>query len=935
MLQLKSNQTKNYWCSWPFLGVIFACILVIFAVSVWVARLNYNNTYDAVRFEFNENLAFVRSNLEGALAKDLLVTRSVRSYIAINPDLDQQEFGHFVQQLLTTDNHVRNIGGAKDLIINLIYPVKGNEAALGLNYRNHPAQRDAALQAIAQNKIVIAGPLNLIQGGVAIIAREPVFTAETNKLWGLVSVVIDIDKLLTRSGITTHSRLDIAIRGVDATGKSGDVFFGNAHLFELKDALTARVQLPHGSWHIAAYPKGGWGIEMFPLSHIWATFTSIVALVLLLIYFQRSRCQQKEYQQELLLSEKRLRATFEDNKTIMLLFDCDSGQILEFNPAAAHYYGYSAEQLKNKKIQQLAAKQDSQLSEYLACLTDSKATNVFEHKLASGAIRQVEVQLSRIDLEDKEIAVAVIKDVTEQLHYAESLQQAKYQAEAANKAKSQFLANMSHEIRTPMNGILGLADLTLHTQLDSTQSAYLRKIKLSADNLLHVINDILDYSKIEAGKLTLVNETFCLDQVVQGVAASVGHFNLKPDVLCLFDLGKQALPNLIGDPIRLNQVLVNLLSNAIKFTQTGHVILQIRLLPNSDASQVAIEFAVKDTGIGISPEQQKALFAAFSQADGSTSRKYGGTGLGLAISQNLVNLMGGEIKINSEIGHGSSFHFHLSLHKADGEERSLVQLPYAATAVIVDEIEQNIFQQYAQCIFADCHLCDLDDLAQGHYLELPQRVFIDLALGVEAIQGLLMQGDIPLENFVLLLPQLNEQSTQAMQQLQIEKYLLKPYTLQNIVDITTTRISQIDSYHQEQRVEVAAVTETAHCKVLLAEDNEINAEIAKILLEQKGLKVVHAVNGVEAVKLIDDSFDLVLMDVQMPEMDGLAATECIRQKFSAAQLPIVAMTAHVMPAEVEQCIRAGMNAHIGKPFDREQLFAVINEQLNSTKNLAS
>lgn len=914
MQVFNQTQFKHDWHSWSFIGILMGCAVVITVISIWLAHFNYDNNYDSKRSEFNDNLSFVRANLESALAKDLLVTRSVRSYIAINPELNQTEFSHFVKQLLVSDNHVKNIGAAKDLVINLIHPIEGNEAAIGLDYRKNPAQRDAALKAVSENKVVIAGPLTLVQGGMAIIAREPVFEAKSANLWGLVSVVIDIDKLLTRAGIVDHAKLDIALRGEAASGQHGNVFFGNPELFLHDDALISQVKLPHGHWYIAAYPKDGWGIDLLPIAHVWITVCILFSVTFILVYFNKSRCQHRRYQRELLLSEKRLRAIFEDNHTIMMLFDCDTGKILEFNPAAARYYGFDKGSFTERTIQQLG---NTELSDYLACLNAFETSVVFEHTLASKQLRQVEVQLSQIDIPESNIAVAVVKDVTEQLQFAETLQQAKIQAEAANQAKSQFLANMSHEIRTPMNGILGLADLTLQTELDTTQAAYLRKIKLSADNLLHVINDILDYSKIEAGKLSLVEECICLDEVAQGVAASVGHFNLKDDVLLLFDLGDKPMPRLLGDPIRLHQVLVNLLSNAIKFTEKGSVVLQIRLMPSNCSKQVHIEFAVKDTGIGISPLQQQALFAAFSQADGSTSRKYGGTGLGLAISQNLVKLMGGEIKINSEPAVGSSFYFSLTMHKV--EDVNIQKRVGAVASIIYDELEQAVFQQYANCVFSSYEFHGLqDEIVTSDY----QFIFIDLAFGAEQIEVFIEWTQTPSEKIVLLLAQLNEDSSHALQALNIKHYLVKPYTLLNITEVVSKGEQSVVC-----KQEVETNNALSKCKLLLAEDNEINAEIAKALLEQVGIQVVQAFNGVQATKLADDSIDIILMDVQMPEMDGITATKVIRQRFSAKRLPIIAMTAHVMPAEVESCLQAGMNGHIGKPFERQKLYDTITEHL--------
>ncbi|EWH10924.1 PAS domain S-box [Catenovulum agarivorans DS-2] len=926
MTRINSRQLQRYHYSNKFfIALATLCITLIIAASIWLAHFNFKTSYKSYRSELSESLSFTRANLEASLAKDLLVTRSIRSYIATNPELDQAEFSSFVQQLVVSDNHVRNVGAAKDLVLNLIHPLKGNEAALGLDFRKNPAQRDAALKAVKEKSIVIAGPLNLVQGGVALVAREPVFSAQSGQLWGLVSVVIDIDRLLANADISNHPSLDIALRTNAPLTSNEKVFFGDPQLFNQDGVLTTQVNLPYGSWFMAAYPQGGWAIELFPLEHIWLTAIIVSLVILLFVYLYKNQQQKAVYQRERLLSEKRLRAIFEDNQTIMMLFDCDSGDIVEFNPAACQYYGFSQTQLSAKSIQELG---NAELSEYLACLEEDKgSTAIFTHTLAQGQLRQVEIQLSPLELDNIRVAVAVIKDVTEQLRFAEALQQATRQAEQASQAKSQFLANMSHEIRTPMNGILGLADLCLATELNNTQLAYLRKIKLSADNLLHVINDILDYSKIEAGKLSIVEEDFCLDSVVQGVAASVGHFNLKPDVLCLFDLGCEPLPKVVGDPNRLHQVLVNLLSNAIKFTEAGHVILQIRLVANECNDKLQIEFSVNDSGIGIPVEQQQALFAAFSQADGSTSRKYGGTGLGLAISQNLVKLMGGTIQLTSEAGCGSSFYFKLEFAKSHRQNALYIKRSEHALAVIADPLEQTIFSQYAVNVFQSCQLVELEDLLSSCYQVEPEFVFLDLALGETQIAELLRQTNIPTNCFVLLVARLDGQSAAAMKRLNIHTYLLKPYSLGNLVSVLEQSSEPVDAHQPSTSFQSKLQTLEGRKKILLAEDNEINAEIAIALLTQQGFEVVHAINGSEALELIDQSFALVLMDVQMPEMDGLTATKLIRQQYTAEQLPIVAMTAHVMPDEISKCQQAGMDAHIGKPFGRQQLFDTIDQLL--------
>ncbi len=677
---------------------------------------------------------------------------------------------------------------------------------------------------------------------------------------------------------------------------------------------------------------------------------------------------------ELNESEKKYRTMFENSLEAMSL--TLGGNIVDVNAAWLEMHGFDQrEEVIGKNIMEFIYSEDrASLTERRKMWPRNTERVIPSRDIRKdGSVIDVEVYSSGISLGGKDAVLATVHDVTESRHTEneltkyrqnleelvkarteeleganEALTEAKEAAETALQIKSEFLANMSHEIRTPMNAIIGMSDMIIHTHPDRKQRNFIRIIQSSAKSLLQIINDILDFSKIESGKLEFDITIIELREMIGEIPEMFLDRIKEKEIELIIDIAPDVPQHIYVDPLRLRQVLVNLLSNAFKFTDKGEICLEVKIESQAE-NMVELVFAVRDTGIGLDKKKQETIFDAFAQADGSTTRKYGGTGLGLFICKQIVEMMDGSIRVHSTLGEGSEFVFsaifdcvsdsfgYTKVSPPELKDMKVLVIEDNLTSQVVVRRMLESFEFKVEAFDTAESVLDLYEKAED--LRLFDLIITDIWLpGIDGISaaGIIknhMGEDTP--PVIVLSASYREREINRIRDIGIESFLMKPVKPSALFDTIMELFGYEPTLSEKVTKGLADPEEFSDIHVLLVEDNVVNQMVAIEMLAMANITVTKAGNGIEAIELIkENKFDAVLMDVQMPEMDGLEATRIIRRKYTSDELPIIAMTAHAMKGDREQCLEVGMNDYVAKPIDSIVLFSSLRKNISRLEHIS-
>ncbi len=741
----------------------------------------------------------------------------------------------------------------------------------------------------------------------------------------------------------------------DATGFAADQLLGrtDAEIFPpeiaetimakdkevLENGVTSRVE-----WQLPPHPDGTphtYLTTKVPLLNERREVSGLLAL-------STDITKRKLDLETIRRSEAQFRTIFERSPAGVIHFD-SAGKVLRCNSEAAVILGGTMDELIGfDAVTRLANKDVADA--LLLAISGKTAEFEGEYLSVTGGIKAwLHITFNPLEPEYSPCEViCTLQDYTERKKNEVLLREAKEAAETAARTKSDFLANMSHEIRTPMNAVIGMSHLVLNTKLTLKQRDYINKIDRSAKSLLNIINDILDFSKIEAGKLEIESVPFLLDEVLENLLGMISVKSQEKDLELVFNIASDFPQGLIGDPLRLGQILLNLCTNAIKFTKEGQIVVSAEI-EKREKEEIKARFSVRDTGIGLSPDQQEKLFQSFTQGDTSTTRKFGGTGLGLAICRNLAELMGGEIGVVSSPGKGSTFWFTiwLELHENNGtKDRDFAALAADLKGKRILIVDDNIDSLQSLKIMTHSFgfnvvtansapeaLDILENAAQHKPFSL---VLMDLKMpgmdGIEATRIIKSNPVLaPITTVIIVSAYGREEYMHQAEEVGIEAFLIKPISqsvlFNTIMDAFGYEVSHKSRKKVKDRNLPDILDKVRGAHILLVEDNALNQQVSIELLENEGFFVTLAEDGkiaAETLKSTDaDAYDLVLMDLQMPVMDGITATKEVRENRRFNGLPIIAMTADAMSGVAEKVLDAGMNDIVIKPIDPAALFAAL------------
>ena len=809
---MQSTETSSWIVRTIFRRAYIPSIVVVLVVLSFAIYAEYQNDRIAQQEQralTSSEASRLRAQIEGELGARIQLVRGIVAAFSDDLDMSQERYSALMSRITGGNMEFINIAAAPDLVITRVYPLESNRPALGLDYHKNEARWRVAYQVRDTGKMAIAGPLNLVQGGVGLIARLPVWDdrGDERRFWGLMAAVIDAEHLYESAGLRDPElALDIALVGKNGKGAEGELFFGNPEVLN-DDPVLMDIQLPSGTWQLAARPKEGWllhapdvwGVRLFFLGALFLMLTPTLAAARLSEQRHEMITKLQRRDEEL----ERLSLVAKHASDSVLLSDPE-GRIIWVNEGFTRTTGYTAEEALGRSAGELLNAPDTDPYTVESIKRHQKRGERFHteilNRTKSGKTIWVDTKLFPVLDEDGNVvmSIGIEREITEAKRYEEDLAEAKRAAETADRAKSEFLANMSHEIRTPMNAIIGMSELLSDSELSDEDRQNVRTIRESGHALLKIINDILDLSRLESGKLDVCEVDFDLHRCVEGVADLLRQQAKKKGLYLNVQFDPDVPRDLRADDGRLRQILMNLIGNAVKFTNSGGVDVLVSRQQDQD---YGIEVKVIDTGIGISPEQARHVFDRFSQADAAITRSFGGTGLGLTISTMLARRMGGDIQLCDQYKDGACF------------VASIV-----AKAPVGD------------------HLIDHEPLR----------------FTPEHLNG---------------------------------------------------------------------------ARVLLAEDNKTNRLLIRKYLADFELELIEVENGRAAVEQCASQMpDLVLMDMSMPELDGLQATRLIRQ-IPVPQPPIIALTANAFESDRQACLAAGMDMFLSKPINKTHLLQTLSTYL--------